>query len=72
MGKRVNEELLGKIALRIKELREEKKVTQEVFYHDTGINIGRIERAKRNMSISTIEEICNYLNVSIEQFFKGF
>jgi len=72
MGKRVNEDLLNKIALRIKELREERNVTQEVFYHDTGINIGRIERAKRNMSISTIEEICKYLNVSVEAFFKGF
>jgi transcriptional regulator with XRE-family HTH domain len=70
MGKRKSEELLSKIALRIKELREEKGLTQENFYNDTGIHIGRIETLKRNISITTIEDVCKYFNISISEFFK--
>lgn len=55
MGKkRRNKDLLIKIAARIKELRAENGITQEVFYNDTGINIGRIERAKRDIGITTL------------------
>ena len=73
MGKRKNEELLRKIALRIKGLREAKGVTQEDFYNDTGIHVGRIESLKRNISITTIEDICNYFDIAISEFFAvGF
>ena len=44
----------------IRELREENDITQEVFYNDTGINIGRIERAKRDFSMTTLNNICKY------------
>lgn len=71
MGKKsINKDLPWKIAARIKSLREEKGITQEVFYHDTGIHIGRIERAERNMSVTTLEQICRYLDVGLEEFFR--
>lgn len=71
MGKKsVNTALLWQIAGRIKELREAKGVTQEVFYNDTGIHIGRIERAQRNISITTLSEICEYFDVSLAEFFQ--
>lgn len=69
----VNKELLAKISLRIKELREIKGVSQEAFVTDTGINIGRIESCKSNFSITTMEKICSYLDVTLEEFFSdGF
>lgn len=71
MERNINKRLLLSIAQRIKELRTERGITQEVFYNDTGINIGRIERALRDFSMTTLENICNYLNISIEEFFKG-
>lgn len=71
MGKARNQKLLKKIALRIKTLREGKEITQEVFYNDTGINIGRIELAKRDISMTTLKSICDYLEVSLTDFFKG-
>jgi transcriptional regulator with XRE-family HTH domain len=68
-----NKKLLKKTALRIKELRETKGVTQEVFYNDTGINIGRIERAVSDISLSTLEKVCTYFDITIKDFFKkGF
>lgn len=71
MGKTKNEKFLKRIALRVKQLRDEKDITQEVFYNDTGINIGRIERAKRDFSMSTLHSICKYFKVSITEFFEG-
>jgi transcriptional regulator with XRE-family HTH domain len=69
--KRRNDKLLKQVAGRIKELRAERDLTQEVFYNDTGINIGRIERAKRDIGITTIELICNYFDITIQEFFKN-
>lgn len=69
----VNKELLAKISMRIKELRKIKGVSQEAFITDTGINISRIESCKSNFSITTMEKICSYLGVTLEEFFsEGF
>ncbi|NQX97348.1 MAG: helix-turn-helix transcriptional regulator [Flavobacteriales bacterium] len=69
----VNQELLRKISLRIKELRKVKKVRQEGFTADTGINVGRIESCKSNFSVTTLLNICDYFEISLEEFFsKGF
>jgi transcriptional regulator with XRE-family HTH domain len=65
-----NKKLLKKTALRIKELRLENCVTQEEMYNDTGINIGRIERAINDLSLCTLERICLYFNISLREFFK--
>lgn len=71
MNKQENKQLLLSLAQRIKELRAEREITQEVFYNDTGINIGRIERGVRDFSITTLDAICTYLNITKEDFFKG-
>jgi transcriptional regulator with XRE-family HTH domain len=65
-----NKKLLKKISLRIKELREAHNITQEDFYNDTGINIGRIERAVNDLSVSTLSRICEYFDISIHEFFS--
>lgn len=67
----IDEELLWEIGARIKKLRTDKGITQEMFLHETDIHIGRIERAGRNFSVSTLSRICNYLEISLEEFFKG-
>ena len=63
--------LLKKITLRIKEIREQKGISQESFYNNTGIHIARIELAKLNISITTIARICQYFEITLEEFFKG-
>jgi len=47
-------------------------VTQEVFYFDTNIHIGRIETARVNITISTLDAICQYFGTNLEEFFCGF
>ncbi|MDL2290359.1 helix-turn-helix domain-containing protein [Paludibacteraceae bacterium OttesenSCG-928-F17] len=68
---RRDDKFIASVASRIKELREERGVSQDVFYIDTDINISRIEMGKQNISIYTLKYICDYFNISLEDFFKG-
>lgn len=61
--------LLKKIALCIKKLREDRHFTQEDVYIETNIHVGRIETAKCNVSISTLEYLCRYFKISLSDFF---
>jgi transcriptional regulator with XRE-family HTH domain len=73
MGQLRNQVLINAIAARIKQIRESKGITQEVFVYDTNINIGRIEAGQINVSVSTLEAICRYFGISLKAFFaEGF
>ncbi len=64
--------ILRQIALRFRELRKERKLTLDAVIFDTGINIKRIEyEGNRNLSIDTITRLCEYYEVTLEEFFKG-
>ncbi len=61
-----------KIGLRIKSLREEKKISQKdlAYYSDLDRTyIASVENGKRNISIINIEKIANGLNISVKAFF---
>ncbi|MDR2963082.1 MAG: helix-turn-helix transcriptional regulator [Bacteroidales bacterium] len=62
--------MLSAIAIRIRRLREEQNISQEVFYIDTNIHIARIECGKANVTISTLCDICAYFGISLEEFFS--
>ncbi len=64
-----NQVLIDRVAARIKKLREARHITQEVFYNDTKIHLARIETGQINITISTLEAICKYLGVSLQEFF---
>ena len=61
--------LLRKIAIAFKKLREQEGLTQLEVFYDTGINIGRIEAAKCNTSVSTIHALCSYFKIPLSEFF---
>lgn len=61
-------EVLLNLAKRIKELRLEKKLTQEEVYNDTGIHVARIEQGKRDISFTTLTKIADYFEVSLGYF----
>jgi transcriptional regulator with XRE-family HTH domain len=62
--------LLNKIALRVKALREAKGYSQEQVYNETDIHIARIETAKVNISVSTLNRLCKYFKISLSDFFQ--
>lgn len=70
MGRlRNNKLLLQAIAARLRELRKERDLSQIDVYIDTDIHIGRIERGRTNISVSTLWDICEYYNISLAEFF---
>ncbi len=61
--------ILKKIALCVKNLRDEYNVTLSEFYIDTGVHLARIEQGKTNITISTLQKICDYFNITLSIFF---
>jgi transcriptional regulator with XRE-family HTH domain len=73
MAKSRNKGFILSVAGRLKEVREQKDLTQEIVVYDTGINIGRIESGHRDISLTTIKTLCDYYEISVKDFFKkGF
>lgn len=70
MGQIRDKKLLQKIALVVKELREEVDLSQEDVYNETNIHIGRIETAKANLSISTLSALCKFFKIKLSDFLK--
>lgn len=59
---------------RIKELRNEKGISQEYLANLAELDrtyITSVEQGKRNVSIINIEKICNALNISLHDFFDS-
>lgn len=67
-----DKQVLLKLAERIKQLRLEKGISQEIAYVDTGINFGRIERAKANIKLITLVKICEYFEIAPTTFFNDW
>ncbi|MFN0255636.1 helix-turn-helix domain-containing protein [Pedobacter ureilyticus] len=71
MGKQYrDQEYLVKLGKRIIEIREAKNITQEKLQELTGLDtrqIGRIERAETNVSISSVKLIADNLKISVPE-----
>jgi len=64
--------LVEKIVARLIELRNRKGVSQMTAYHDTSINVARIESGKSaNVSVSTLAKLCGYYGITLSSFMKS-
>lgn len=63
--------LIVNIVKRIKELRDKKNVSQLDVYFATGLNLSRIERCVGDIKISSIQRLCEYFDITLEEFFRG-
>lgn len=68
---RRDSDFIHAVGKRLKELRNEKGLSQETVYFHTNIHIGRVETGKYNITISTLKQLCDYYGVSVIGFFKG-
>lgn len=62
-----------KIGNRVKQLRQDKGISQEELALTANLNksfVGQIERGKKNATVKTIEKICLALNVTLHEFFS--
>ncbi len=71
MEQRRDDRVLQWVALRIRELRKERGLTQTAVIEDTGISLGRIESGRMNLSLTTIAILCEYFEITFEEFFRG-
>lgn len=61
--------LFGK---RIQQIRKEMKLSQREFGQLIGCHrtyVGQIERAEKNVTLKTIEQICSLLNIDVNDLF---
>lgn len=65
-----DDKMLLRIALVLKDLRDEYGLSQEAVYNDTGIHIARIEACQSNPSVSTIGELTRYFKIKMSEFFE--
>lgn len=65
---RLNDVLL-KIAFKFRTLRRKSGKTQREVTKATGQNIGNIEAGKLNINISTLDLLCKYYGLTLEEFF---
>ncbi|EAQ39517.2 transcription regulator [Dokdonia sp. MED134] len=65
-----NDTLINAIALELGELRATLSLSQEFVYNDLGIHIGRIETGSTNLSVSTLDVLLKYYDISFSEFFK--
>ena len=60
---------LLKIAFKFRILRRKAGQTQREVSKVTGQNIGSVEAGKLNMNISTLDLLCKYYGLTLEEFF---
>ena len=65
-----DEKFLIQVGKRIEDLMKERKITHEIFYNDVSINPHRLIIGKINMTLSTFKRICNYFQITPQDFFK--
>lgn len=70
---RKNTILIEAIAKKLKAIRMAKGLSQEVVFNDTQIHVARVETAKINITVSTLNDLCKYYELTLEEFFcDGF
>lgn len=66
--------LVNKFGKRLRQLRLERKLTQEALGAKCGLDmtyIGRIERGEQNSSLLIVGALAKGLDITVEQLFKG-
>jgi transcriptional regulator with XRE-family HTH domain len=61
------------LGLRVRELREKRKWSQEDLAHESGLArsfTGAIERGEKDLRLSTLVKLATTFNVSLAQLFK--
>lgn len=70
-----DQKMIEFIAERVRELRADHGLTQEDLANEAEIGVAqlkRIETANVNTSVSSLYRIAKALNVTFDEFFKGF
>lgn len=70
----MKEDILRRLGLRIRLLREQAKISQEALGQLSGLHrtyVGAIERGERNPSVLSLKKIADALRVTVGDLFNG-
>ena len=65
-----NNEILQKIAAKLRLLRRKAGLLQKTVSAETGLNMGHLEGARKNVTLTTLERLCEYYSITLDEFFK--
>lgn len=68
--RRRNDFFVGQVVGKLKGFRQERNLPQEVVSDETGLNIGRIETGRHDISLSTLASLCDYYGISPRELFQ--
>lgn len=69
----MKQEILIKFGNKLRQERLKQNLSQEAFAHKAGVHrtyIGMVERAEKNVTLTTIEKIAKTLGMSISELMK--
>lgn len=69
-GQTRNKTLIEAVGKRLREVRENSKLSQEKVLFQTGIYLTNIEAGRRNINISTLITLCKTYGIPVQEFFK--
>lgn len=64
------DEILLKIAAKLRLLRRKAGLLQTTVSVETGLNMGRLEGGRGNVTLTTLERVCQYYGITLDEFFK--
>ncbi|WP_339275343.1 helix-turn-helix transcriptional regulator [Paenibacillus sp. FSL W8-0426] len=65
-------DLIFRIGVRIRQLRKQQNISQDILAERSGLHnnyIGQVERGEKNITIESLNKIATGLNVSFEELF---
>lgn len=66
-----NPEFLAAVGRRLRQLREQRGLSQEKVQFKTGIYLVYVETGRRNPTVTTLIDLCREYGVTLEEFFAG-
>ncbi len=70
----VSHDLLRRIGRRVRELREQRGLSQEAFADVVGVHrtyMGHVETGRKDFRLTSIQRIADTLGITLAEFFKG-
>ena len=64
-----NEILIKAVGSQLRQLREERVLTQEKVFFQTDIHLSRIENGHKNITFGTLAQLCFTYGISLRDFF---
>ncbi len=71
MAQRRDDKLIGRVAVRLREIRKGRGLTQAAVYEDTNVNVGNVESYNNNLTLTTLAILCDYYEMPLDEFFRG-